>query len=89
MKIKCTACRWLGTTDDVDKVEHGPDVWSVCRRCNTPENFVVLCDEPGCERESTCGTPTPTIYRRTCHDHRPAALRGLDTLAKRLAAGTP
>jgi hypothetical protein len=47
MKIKCTACKWIGVTDDVDRVEdpRGPDTWSVCPRCRTPENFVVLCDD--------------------------------------------
>ena len=37
------------------------------------------CDEPGCMRQISCGTPTPvgtygaasTGYRRTCGEHRP------------------
>lgn len=31
------------------------------------------CDEPGCHKQSSCGTPVPmpTRYRRTCGDHRP------------------
>lgn len=31
----------------------------------------LLCDEPGCGEESTCGTPIPGGYRRTCHKHIP------------------
>lgn len=29
------------------------------------------CDEPGCLRQIHAGTPTPTGYRQTCHEHRP------------------
>ena len=31
------------------------------------------CDEPGCERETSCGFPSPTGYRRTCGEHHRAA----------------
>lgn len=27
------------------------------------------CDDPGCHREATCGTPTPNGYRRVCGRH--------------------
>jgi len=27
------------------------------------------CDEPGCQREATCGFPVEDGYRRTCGDH--------------------
>lgn len=30
-----------------------------------------LCDEPGCFNRVSCGTPTPTGYRSTCHTHYP------------------
>ena len=29
------------------------------------------CDEPGCMKQATCGSPSPTGYRWTCFDHRP------------------
>lgn len=29
------------------------------------------CDEPGCRKQSSSGTPTLDGYRRTCFDHRP------------------
>jgi hypothetical protein len=31
------------------------------------------CDEPGCEKETSCGWPSPAGYRRTCGDHYRAA----------------
>lgn len=30
-----------------------------------------MCDEPGCKEPITCGTPTPSGYRRTCSEHCP------------------
>lgn len=30
-----------------------------------------LCDEPGCYKYVTCGTPTDTGYRNTCAEHKP------------------
>jgi len=29
------------------------------------------CDEPGCKKRISCGTPTPDGYRSTCGDHAP------------------
>lgn len=29
------------------------------------------CDEPGCKRATTMGTPTPNGYRSTCSEHNP------------------
>src|SRR5258708_14806255 len=74
-KIRCTGCGWTGTEALTDKVKdpRGHDVWDVCPACRLPENFVSLCDEPGCQREITCGTPTPDGYRQTCHVHHPKA----------------
>ena len=31
------------------------------------------CDEPGCEKETSCGWPSDTGYRRTCGGHYRAA----------------
>lgn len=31
------------------------------------------CDEPGCRKQGTSGTPTLDGYRRTCHEHYPKA----------------
>lgn len=38
----------------------------------------ILCDEPGCKRQSTSGFPTETGYRRTCGDHYIHTLRRTD-----------
>jgi hypothetical protein len=33
------------------------------------------CDEPGCKKQASAGTPTPERYRWTCYDHKPEAMR--------------
>ena len=42
-----------------------------CPKCLSAGEFVGACDEPGCNEESSMGTPTPTGYRHTCYKHRP------------------
>jgi hypothetical protein len=37
-----------------------------------------MCDESGCNEPSTCGTPTPAGYRRTCSDHCPKLDAAID-----------
>jgi len=81
-KIKCTECGWIGKMADADEVtdprplpDTVPETWWVCPECRTPENFRILCDEPGCQFDVSCGTPTPDGYRQTCHDHAPGMQR--------------
>lgn len=73
MRIQCTECHWIGTDATVAKVKDpdGDDIWWVCPMCRTPESFNHICDEPGCTRTVSCGTPIPGGYRSTCHQHRP------------------
>jgi DNA-directed RNA polymerase subunit RPC12/RpoP len=41
-----------------------------CPYCRGIDGFALLCDEPGCRRDATCGFPTREGYRRTCGAHR-------------------
>lgn len=43
-----------------------------CPLCKSVEGFDEICDEPGCERNATCGFPAGAEfggYRRTCGKH--------------------
>ena len=42
-----------------------------CPRCKAAHDSgaALICDEPGCDEESSCGWPSPVGYRRTCHRH--------------------
>jgi hypothetical protein len=68
----CLNCRFIGVESDFEKanVPKYAAVWTVCPRCETPESVAIVCDEPGCKRESSCGFPTSSGgYRHTCFDH--------------------
>ena len=45
-----------------------------CPKCKDMEEIVMVCDEPGCDKEATCGTPSPPsqagwTYRNVCGNH--------------------
>lgn len=42
-----------------------------CPECLAANTLTAVCDEEGCKREPSCGTPTPEGYRRTCSEHQP------------------
>jgi hypothetical protein len=70
MKWCCTECDWRGSDLLVsqnpfnrdDKI-HG------CPECKSVECFKAACDEPGCNKDASCGWPSADGYRNTCHDH--------------------
>lgn len=72
-KVICE-CGWRGLAADMLRAPNPfdpSDELNGCPHCKQPETLLVACDEPGCWRETSCGTPTPDGYRRTCGQHRP------------------
>lgn len=35
------------------------------------DDIGLICDEPGCIEQASCGAPSDSGYRRTCFDHMP------------------
>ena len=73
-KIKCRECDYRGVTSDLLTAQnpfHEPDTIYGCPFCKSIDRFIPLCDEPGCQNEASCGTPTATGYRHTCGTHAP------------------
>lgn len=74
MKVICSDCGWIGDDAESLKADH-PFSWgdtvTGCPECRGIDTLSGACDEPGCDRVSTCGTPTPGGYRLTCGDHAP------------------
>lgn len=73
-RVFCDSCGWRGLQSemltapnpfDADETVNG------CPNCKSVDTLITTCDEPGCWRETSCGTPTPTGYRRTCGQHAP------------------
>jgi hypothetical protein len=69
---RCTECDWVGPERDLlvapNPFEPQFEVCG-CPECRDIDCFHLLCDEPGCEEDGTCGWPTPTGYRHTCSKH--------------------
>lgn len=40
-----------------------------CPSCKSVDSEVLVCDEPGCNKEASCGWQSPTGYRHTCYEH--------------------
>ena len=72
-KLLCVKCDWRGMAMNVDRVSdpRGDNVWMVCPKCRTPENFRTACDETDCWLEFTRSTPVAGGYRHTCNMHKP------------------
>lgn len=72
-KIFCEECGWRGTHDKLllGKSPFEDAEIRGCPKCKAIESHHEACDEPGCWEHATCGTPTPTGYRRTCGKHIP------------------
>lgn len=75
-KFLCRDCRWQGTerevlTADNPFAEDDGETMYGCPRCREANTMDIACDEPGCWRKVSCGTPTPNGYRSTCGEHKP------------------
>lgn len=77
-KVLCPECHWHGLNSEALSAPNPFDLKNVvtgCPRCKSVDSLLVACDEPGCWRETSCGTPTPLGYRRTCSTHAPRTWR--------------
>jgi hypothetical protein len=69
---QCT-CGWIGEESEIltapNPFDPGDTVVG-CPLCKEVGDFDELCDEPGCNRTTSCGFQTKDGgYRRTCHEH--------------------
>jgi hypothetical protein len=70
----CTDCRFIGLREEFDIVRDPKVVgntWTICPKCRSADHITDACDEPGCDREASCGFPVDDErgYRRTCYEH--------------------
>ena len=45
------------------------DTVTGCPVCKSIGTLVLVCDEPGCDKDVTCGWPSLAGYRHTCGTH--------------------
>ena len=72
MKWRCPECGWRGDTTELLRAPNPFDAGQIilgCPGCKEAPQFVNTCDEPGCEKDVSCGWSSPAGYRHTCHDH--------------------
>ena len=80
-KFKCKECSWHGMDSEL---LHAPNPFDIdelvvgCPHCKSVDSMVLVCDEPGCWLEVSCGTPTQKGYRSTCGEHQPNQSSGQD-----------
>jgi len=68
---RCTECRWTGRIAQMETLPNTKHdlVYQVCPLCGAADHFMLICDEPGCELDVTCGWNSSGGYRRTCGKH--------------------
>ncbi len=70
----CQDCAWRGHAKDLLHGQHpfieGEEVLG-CPQCKNLDGLFNVCDEAGCWKYVSCGTPTADGYRMTCGDHYP------------------
>lgn len=67
-------CGWIGVENETLSAPNPFDpgeTLMACPLCHSINDLRTCCDEPECFDFDTCGTRTPTGYRRTCSKHRP------------------
>lgn len=75
-KVRCEdiKCDWRGMQNElltaINPFNDG-DMLFACPRCHEINSVQIVCDEPGCWEFISCGTPTESGYRSTCHNHIP------------------
>lgn len=75
-KWLCTnrRCHWVGPTSGLlsapDPFNEGQTLHA-CPECRDSSSLAAACDEPGCAKPVSCGTPTEAGYRNTCYEHMP------------------
>jgi rubredoxin len=72
-RYRCDDCGLISVEADIDKVQdpkpRSTQVWWVCPHCRAADKFGYACNEPGCAKWATIGTPTPDGYQHFCGQH--------------------
>jgi hypothetical protein len=73
-------CKECGKHCYESEVLHAPNPFDPtnilvgCPTCKQVNELLLVCDEPFCWKEATCGTPISNGgYRQTCFEHKPKA----------------
>jgi hypothetical protein len=71
-KWKCRDCKKVSTGAELLRAPSPfdpEDILAGCPHCKSCEGFSEMCDQPGCDKDASCGWSSPNGYRRTCYNH--------------------
>lgn len=70
---RCSECRKISLESEFLTAPHPFSEGTIvgCPHCRELPYWHLVCDEPGCDADHTCGTPSPHGYRMTCNEHMP------------------
>ena len=72
-RFKCSECRVILEDGEILRAMNPFDQTEEiagCPKCSAINPFRLVCDEPGCREEVTCGyRPSKDGYRQTCSKH--------------------
>lgn len=73
-KRRCADCDWCGVRGDLLQAPNpfaAGETLLACPQCGAVDGtpLAVVCDEPGCRMDATCGARTPDGYRMLCGPH--------------------
>lgn len=71
-RVLCIECKWCGPEAEMLTATSPFDPEDTvvgCPKCKTVNRLHRACDVEGCDRESSCGFPSDSGYRRTCGEH--------------------
>lgn len=69
---KCHTCQAIVKEQDFLTAPNPFKPWhkiTGCPICLSINEWLAVCDEPGCKKTVACGWPSPNGYRTTCADH--------------------
>jgi predicted RNA-binding Zn-ribbon protein involved in translation (DUF1610 family) len=74
MTFTCDNCGWRGNSVEILRCPSpfcADDEIMACPKCRRQDGLRTCCDNPGCTKPVTMGTPTPYGYAMTCRFHQP------------------
>lgn len=71
-RVRCHACDTIHAENTVlvapNPFDHTEEIHG-CPNCYSIGTLLPVCDEPGCDKDVSCGWPSDKGYRHTCYEH--------------------
>lgn len=71
-RVRCVECDSISDENTLLTAQNPFDETETihgCPVCKSIDTMVAVCDEPGCDKDVSCGWPSDAGYRHTCYEH--------------------